>query len=181
MTRKPRTTNTQATAVTLVSAGLLLATGASAQAPKAPAPAAKLPAASSSAPMAGSPAAASRSTDYHIKFANSFIKWQASLAVAGMMNGSPVFKTPQGEFFQVEPNTGDLKWMSPESLGYIKVTEGRVALGGARSSSFIKFDGIKGESKVSVLGVDAQGHVVQQNSRGEKFYLSPMGDLVFVK
>jgi len=176
-----RNNTTQASVATLVSAGMLLAPGASAQTPKAPAPATKVPAAPAAAPMPGSPAAAGRSTDYHIKFANTFIKWHGSLAVAGMLNGSPVFKTPQGEFFQVEPNTGDLKWMSPESLGYIKVTEGRVALGGARSSSFIKFDGIKGESKVSVLGVDAQGHVLQQNSRGEKFYLSPMGDLVFVK
>jgi len=173
-------TRRQSTA-TLVSAGMLLATGASAQAPKAVAPAPKAPAAPAAAPMAGSPAAAGRSADYHIKFANTFIKWQASLAVAGMLNGSPVFKTPQGEFFQVEPNTGDLKWMSPESLGYIKMAEGRVSLTGARSTSFIKFDGIKGESKVSVLGVDAQGHVLQQNSRGERFYLSPAGDMVFVK
>ncbi|MFZ1375362.1 MAG: hypothetical protein WAS25_02060 [Geothrix sp.] len=174
MTRKRST-------ATLFSAGMLLATGASAQAPKAAAPASKMPAPPAAAPMPGSPAAAGRSTDTHIKFANSFIKWHASLAVAGMMNGSPVFKTPQGEYFQVEPNTGDLKWMSPESLGYIKVTEGRVSMTGARSTTFIKFDGIKGESKVSVLGVDAQGHVLQQNSRGEKFYLSQAGDMVFVK
>ncbi len=174
MTRKRST-------ATLFSAGMLLATGASAQAPKAPAPASRMPAPPVAASMPGSPAAAGRSTDTHIKFANSFIKWQASLAVAGMMNGSPVFKTPQGEYFQVEPNTGDLKWMSPESLGYIKVIEGRVSMTGARSTTFIKFDGIKGESKVSVLGVDAQGHVLQQNSRGEKFYLSPAGDMVFVK
>ncbi|MCE1203192.1 MAG: hypothetical protein LWW79_01095 [Holophagaceae bacterium] len=174
MTRKPST-------ATLFSAGMLLATGAAAQAPKAAAPATNAPAAPAAAPMPASPPAAGRSVDYHIKFANTFIKWQASLAVAGMLNGSPVFKTPQGEFFQVEPNTGDLKWMSPESLGYIKMAEGRVSLTGARSTSFIKFDGIKGESKVSVLGVDAHGHVLQQNSRGERFYLSPAGDMVFVK
>jgi len=180
MTRN-RSNATQASAATLVSAGMLLATGASAQAPKAAAaPAAKMPA-PAAAPMPGSPTAAGRSSDYHIKFANTFMKWHASLAVAGMMNGSPVFKTPQGEFFQVEPNTGDLKWMSPESLGYIKMTEGRVSMTGARATTFIKFDGIKGESKVSVLGVDSQGHVLQQNSRGEKFYLSPVGDMVFVK
>lgn len=179
MTRK-RSHATQASAATLFSAGMLLATGASAQAPKAAAPAAKMPA-PAAAPAPGSPAAVGRSSDYHIKFANTFMKWHASLAVAGMMNGSPVFKTPQGEFFQVEPNTGDLKWMSPESLGYIKMAEGRVSMTGARSTTFIKFDGIKGESKVSVLGVDAQGHVLQQNSRGEKFYLSPAGDMVFVK
>ena len=180
MTRK-RSTATQASAATLFSAGMFLTMGASAQAPKTAAPASKAPAAPAAAPMPGSAVEAGRSADYHIKFANTFMKWHASLAVAGMMNGSPVFKTPQGEYFQVEPNTGDLKWMSPESLGYMKMSPGRVSLTGARSSTFIKFDGIKGESKVSVMGVDAQGHVIQQNSRGEKFYLSPAGDMVFVK
>jgi len=29
--------------------------------------------------------------------------------------------------------------------------------------------------------VDAQGHVLQENSRGERFYLGPNGDMVFVK
>ena len=180
MTRK-RSTTTQASAATLFSAGMLLTTGAAAQAPKVTAPASKVQAAPATTPMAGSPASAARSTDTHIKFARMFIKWQGNLAVVGMMTGSPVFKTPQGEYFQVEPNTGDLKWMSPESLGYIKMNEGRVSLTQGRSSTFIKFDGIKGESKVSVLGVDAQGHVIQQNSRGERFHLSPAGDMVFVK
>ena len=46
---------------------------------------------------------------------------------------------------------------------------------------FIKFDGIKGESKVSIAGVDAQGRVVQVNSRGEQFVLGPNGDMQFVK
>jgi len=40
---------------------------------------------------------------------------------------------------------------------------------------------IKIQMRVSVLGVDAQGHVTQQNSRGERFYLGPSGDMVFVK
>jgi len=46
---------------------------------------------------------------------------------------------------------------------------------------FIKFDGIKGEQRVSVAGVDAQGNVIQENNRGERFYLGPNGDMVFVK
>jgi hypothetical protein len=113
-----------------------------------------------------------------------------------MLDGRPVFKTEQGEYFQVEPNTGDLKFHTAESLGFMKYeTKDRAAAGtpAAESSAklvavktvawknFIKFDGIKGEAKLSVLGVDGQGHVVQQNSRGEKFYLGPNGDMVFVK
>jgi hypothetical protein len=39
----------------------------------------------------------------------------------------------------------------------------------------MKFDTIKGESKLLVLGVNAQHQVTQQNSRGEKFYLGSNG------
>ena len=190
MTRK-RTSTSQASAVALLSAGVLMASSASAQAPKSPAPTTKAPAAAQPMPFSASPVAAAKVDrgSAHIKFANSFLKWRDSLSVAGLMNGSPVFKTPQGEFFQVEPNTGDLKWMSSESLGYIKVhgmaSNADAGKGAARAagqqSIFIKFDGIKGESKVTVLGVDDQGHVIQQNARGEKFYLSATGDMVFAK
>jgi hypothetical protein len=35
---------------------------------------------------------------------------------------------------------------------------------------------------VTILGVDAAGHVVHQNARGETFYLDPnTGDMVFSK
>lgn len=101
----------------------------------------------------------------------------------GVLDGRPVFKTEQGEYFQVEPSTGDLKFNSAESLGYMKYEpkDRLVAVKTVAWKTFIKFDTIKGESKLSVLGVDAQGHVAQQNSRGERLYLGPHGDMVFVK
>ena len=115
------------------------------------------------------------------------MKWRGNLTVAGMLNGRPVFKTPQGEYFQVEPNTGDLQFHSAESLGYIKLAPapGRAMAPGQAMApgraGYLKFDGIKGEQRVSVAGVDAQGRVIQENARGERFYLNPMGDMVFVK
>ena len=153
------------------------------------------------------PADRTASQGFTIKFASTFLKWRDNLRVAGMLEGRPVFKTDQGEFFQVDPGTGDLKFHSPDSLGFIKLgSRGgtveapngaepeRTSLGHgvppertasspqARvQSHFIKFDGIKGEQRVSVAGVDAQGRVIQTNSRGERFYLSPNGDMVFVK
>jgi hypothetical protein len=133
------------------------------------------------APPAQKAAAADRkAVPFTIKFAGSFLKWGSNLSVAGMLDRRPVFKNAQGEFFQVDPATGDLKFHSPDSLGYIKIGDihGRTTSPGA---NFIKFDGIKGQQRVSVAGVDALGNVIQENNRGERFYLGPNGDMVFVK
>lgn len=46
---------------------------------------------------------------------------------------------------------------------------------------FIKWDKPGAGSRVSILGLDDQGHVIQENARGERFYLDPNGDMVFVK
>jgi hypothetical protein len=142
---------------------------------------AKAPGSSQALPAVQSPGAHRDAAAFTIKFAGTFYKWRGSLSVVGMLNGRPVFKTPQGEYFQVEPNTGDLQFHSAESLGYIKLAPapGRAMAPGR--AGYIKFDGIKGEQRVSVAGVDAQGHVIQENARGERFYLNPMGDMVFVK
>lgn len=120
---------------------------------------------------------------YTIKFAAKFDKHKGDLSNVGMLNGSPVFRTSKGEFFTVEPSTGDLKFHTAESLGFLKIQDvkGKAAAPPARAGMFIKFDGIKGESKVSIAGVDAQGRVVQVNSRGEQFVLGPNGDMQFVK
>ncbi len=170
MNRNPNAKG-RTSAAALLSAGVLLAGAPAAQAQAA---------AKTAAPAPKAPADRSAG-QAHIKFAASFQKWHGTLCVAGMLNQQPVFKTAQGEFFQVEPATGDLKFHSAESLGYIKVQDGRSPAASSRSSSFMKWDGIKGESKVSVVGVDAQGRVLQENSRGERFHLDRNGDMVFVK
>ena len=112
-----------------------------------------------------------------IKFAGVFPKYGSTLTAAGMLNGRPVFKTAQGEFFQVDPQTGNLKFHTAASLGYLKMDDWE-RRAPAKAGPFIK---LKGEQRVSVLGVDAQGNVLQQNSRGEKFFLNAHGNMVFVK
>jgi hypothetical protein len=180
------------------SAGVLLSAGSQAMAqgaPKAPPPKQAAPPAPAAPKPA--PAAAGSATFYTVKFASNFMKFRNELSSVGMLDGQPVFKTGKGEYFTVETGTGDLKFHSAESLGYLKIDstdklvavktnsmngDGKLIAVKTQSwKTFLKFEGIKGESKVSVLGVDAQSHVIQQNSRGEKFYLGPNGDMVFVK
>jgi hypothetical protein len=169
MTPKPKS-QSHASAAAVLSAGFLLLPGSAASAQgtaKAAPPAQK--------------GAAERGS-IHIKFATTFHKYGKDLRVAGTLKGSPVFKTAQGEFFTVEPNTGDLKFHTAESLGFIKIGDIKGRAASPKSTDiFIKFDGIKGEQRVSVAGVDDQGNVIQENSRGERFYLGRNGDMVFVK
>ncbi|WP_243294977.1 hypothetical protein [Geothrix mesophila] len=186
MKRKP-SSKSQSPAVAMLSASVFLTSGASAQAtrpqppkPQSPASQPLGQAAPRALPAVQSPAAGREAAAYTIKFAGTFMKWRGSLSVAGMLNGRPVFKTPQGEYFQVEPNTGDLQFHSAESLGYIKLAPAGRAAAPARAG-YIKFDAFKSEQRLSVIGVDAQGRVIQENARGERFYLNPMGDMVFVK
>jgi hypothetical protein len=181
-----RTSSAKSKASALLSAGVMLSAGAQAMAqgtakaappkPAAPAP----PAAAKPAP-----AATGSATDSAIKYGTTFWKWKGELSAVGMLDGQAVFKTSKGEYFTVEPSTGDLKFHSAESLGFIKLNSAdklvAVKTVSWSNDRFIKFDAIKGETKVSVLGVDAQGHVVQQNSRGDKFYLGSNGDMMFVK
>jgi hypothetical protein len=175
-----RTSNTKSKASALFSTGVMLSVGSQAMAQGAAKAAPPKPAAVAARPA---PAVATSATDYTIKFASNFIKWRNELSAVGMLDGRPVFKTDKGEYFQVEPSTGDLKFHSAESLGFLKyeTKDKLVAVKTISGKNFMKFDTIKGESKLSVLGVNAQGQVIQQNSRGEKFYLGPNGDMVFVK
>ena len=180
MNRKP--SKSQASTAAVLSAGVLMASGAAAQAPKAPPPGQKAPAAPQGFPQPA-PAGQQDRVDRgsaHIKFAAKFHKDSGVFLTVGMLNGQPVFKNAQGEYFQVDPNTGDLKFHTAESLGYMKYDlHGKSA--STSALNYIKFDGIKGEQRVSVVGVDLMGHVLQKTTRGETFYLSPTGDMVFVK
>lgn len=178
MKRKPSSMS-QASAVAMLSAGVVMASGP--QVLKGLPAAQKAPATPQALPAIQQPGGGLQATAHTIKFAGTFLKWRGGLSVAGMMNGRPVFRTPQGEFFQVEPNTGDLQFHSAESLGFLKLGGARTSMAAPAAMNFIKWGGIKGEQRVSVLGVDAQGHVIQENSRGERFYLGPFGDMVFVR
>ena len=98
-------------------------------------------------------------------------------------NGNPIFKNAKGELFSVDATTGDLNFISAEEFSTYKL-RGSVTQKGRGdkfSSGFIKLAS-EDVQDVKVLGVDNQGHTVQQNSRGENFYVNPItGDLIFVK
>lgn len=161
MNRKVRLTPRQlailAASFTLATQGMLLAVPASAKTP-----------ADRTKPQ--SPA---------FKYAGKFIKLKGQLTVVGLLNGAPVFKNPRGECFRVEPGTGDLKFLSPESLGEAK--PGGTQRQSAVMGKFIKWGRANSDTGMSILGLDNQGHVIQENARGERFYLDPNGDMVFVK
>lgn len=169
-----RSSNTKSKASALFSAGVMLSAGAQAMAQGA---------AKAAPPKPAAPAGVSSNSAVSFKFAGTFQKFWAKLSLVGTLDGRPVFKTDKGEYFHVDPNTGDLKFHSAESLGYIKITSNDklAAVKTNPGNNFVKYAVIKLQSNLSLLGVDAQGHVVQQNSRGEKFYLGANGDMVFVK
>lgn len=154
----------------MISAGVLIATGAVAQAPVArPAQAATME--------------ATERRSFHIKWAGRYIKYNESLNVIGVSGSNPLFESAKGEYFQVDPVTGDLKFLTAESLGYIEAAPlaRQTGKGATAHMDYIKFSGAKRLQHVSVVGVDAQGHVIQSNARGEQFYLAANGDMVFVK
>lgn len=100
-----------------------------------------------------------------LKFANLFLKWKFSdVLITGIANNHTIYKNNKGECFWVDPNNGDLKFL-PKDWDKKE-----------------KWVPIKMSTKVSLLGVDSRGNVIQKNNKGEKFYLnSKTGDMVFVK
>lgn len=123
-------------------------------------------------------------TKIYLKFEAKFDKHKGDIYLAGVGDGHTVYQNARGDYFYIEPATGDMKSLSDDYfikgestqrksfvLPHVLEKSGRV------SSSTIKM-----ESKVTLLGVDAKGNVVQKNSKGETFYLdTKTGDMVFVK
>jgi hypothetical protein len=119
----------------------------------------------------------SRSKMY-IKYSERFIKMESPLTIAGLDEGHTIYKNSRGEYFYIEPSTGDMKTVSSDIFikwteSYIKGNSGRVA--------HLKFEGkMKHFPDVSIVGVDAAGNTLMKNSSGEIFHLdSKTGDMIF--
>ena len=89
--------------------------------------------------------------------------------IMGMYDGRPVYTNTRGEYFLLQPTTGDFQYLTRE-----------------QTATFIKSAGALTDkhrtSTVTILGLDASGNVIQRNAKGETFYLnSKTGDMVFVK
>jgi len=89
--------------------------------------------------------------------------------IMGIYSGHTVYTNTRGEYFYLEPVTGDFHYLTA-----------------LETTTFIRSAGTLTEkvrtSTVTILGVDASGNVIQRNALGETFYLnSKTGDMVFVK
>jgi len=110
-----------------------------------------------------------------------YLKHKEQFSIVGLDNSHTIYKNKKGEYFYIDPNTGDMKFLSADI--FLKYELHSSALKG-QAIKMLKYEykDHKGFDQVSLLGVDAKGNVVQQNSRGEKFFIDPFtGDMVFVK
>ena len=89
--------------------------------------------------------------------------------IMGIYDGKTVYTNTRGEYFYLQPTTGDFQYLTKTQTTTFLRSAGSL-LDKHRTST------------VTILGIDASGNVIQRNSRGETFYLnSTTGDMVFVK
>lgn len=111
---------------------------------------------------------------------------QQKTTLVACLNGSPVFKSGKGELFTVDSETGDMNILSSEVYikmsGFEKINR---IIPATRQNSLktvrkpITYKLSEGIYGIKVIGVDNDGHVVQQNASGEKFIIDPAtGDMV---
>jgi hypothetical protein len=106
-----------------------------------------------------------RSADTFIKFANLQHKvGSSSVSIIGVGDGHTIYQRPNGTKFYVDPETGDMKPVSDKH--WIKMTTETTT---AAHDMFLKLDGIKGESSIKLVGVDADGSVIHQRPDGTQF------------
>ena len=126
-----------------------------------------------------------------LKHSAVFEKHKGDVWIAGVSDGHSIYQNSRGDIFYIEPSTGDMKFLSDE---YFVKGESKDDKKNKRTfvlphvlekSGTINRSGgghIKMEMKVTLLGVDEKGNVIQQNAKGEKFYMNlTNGDMVFVK
>lgn len=115
------------------------------------------------------------------KYSEKFMKFKGEFSIAGMDKGSPLYKNSRGEYFTIDPSTGDMKMISSDIFMKFQYIKGNSSRSSSKLAN-IKFVEEKMSGKVTLVGEDDKGNIIQANSRGEKFYLDPFtGDMVFVK
>lgn len=118
----------------------------------------------------GTKAMIKSSPDMYWKFSDSFQKMKGDLWLAGVGDGHTIYERSNGDMFYIDGQTGDMKEVSSKVFEKQSSNNARSVDGGyIKQETYIKFDGIKGESKVKLLGVDANGDVVHQKPNGDVF------------
>ena len=131
--------------------------------------------------------ATSASSQKMVKIIKFWKDSKSSYSIVGLDNGHTIYKNAKGEYFYLEPNTGDMKTLSADvynKFSNFTKPEGKFIkmqkVGCCGYDKFYKNNQLQGS--LTILGVDDKGNVIQQNSRNEKFYLDPYtGDMIFVK
>lgn len=106
-------------------------------------------------------------------------KQTSNVNIVGVDNGNAVFKNDRGQFFMVNPQTGDLEFMTAQKFGTFKLY-GKTSIPG-KPLVGVKYPPAKEGTGVTILGVDKDGQTIHQNSRGETFYVHPAtGDFIYL-
>jgi len=103
--------------------------------------------------------------DSYLKFANLFLKYKFTdvFTTVAFSNNHTIYKNKNGECFWVDPNNGDFKFL-PKDWDKKE-----------------KYFTIKLSTKVTLLGFDSKGNLIQTNGK-EKFYIDKnTHNQVFVK
>lgn len=115
-----------------------------------------------------------------LKFAERFHKESSTYTIAGTNKQHTVYQNARNEYFYLDPGTGDLIFLAPDA--FVKWRPAAAEEPPAVQQKMWKQTVVKGGEQVTVLGFDREGHLVQQNARGEAFYLDPnTGDMTFVQ
>jgi hypothetical protein len=109
-----------------------------------------------------------------------------SMSIVGILKGEPVFKNGKGELFIMNIATGDVKTISEADFKAIEIIyKGERARGmikatalNAKINNSISYK-LKEGIDTKIIGIDKDGHVIQETAKGEKFYLdAATGDMV---
>ncbi len=127
------------------------------------------------------PARAARSLDLCcLKFAERYHKESSTYTIAGTDKEHTVYQNAGNEYFYLDPATGDMIFLAPDT--FFKWRQAAAEAPTVVRQKMWKQTAVKGGEQVTVLGFDREGHLVQQNVRGEAFYLDPnTGDMIFVQ
>jgi hypothetical protein len=114
------------------------------------------------------------------KFTERYSKEKSSYTIVGTDKEHPIYQNARGEYFHLDPSTGDMIFVTPDT--FIRWRPAAAEAPSPAQQKMTKQIVVKGGEQVTILGIDQAGHVVQQNARGEIFYLDPTtGDMTFVK
>jgi hypothetical protein len=106
-----------------------------------------------------------RAENSYLKFANLQHKvGSATVTIIGVGDGHTIYEKPNGDKFYIEPESGDMKSISENY--WIKMSSNSNR---ASTDAFIKIGDIKGETAVTLVGVDADGSVIHQKADGTQF------------